>query len=35
MDDYKQEMQSEINISASKHVTELNVNSVSMLGNKA
>jgi hypothetical protein len=35
MDDYKQEMQSEIYIAVSKHVTELNVNSVSMLRNKA
>jgi hypothetical protein len=35
MDDYKWKMQSEINIAASKHVTEPVVNGISMLKNKA
>jgi hypothetical protein len=35
MDDYKWQLQSEIKISASKHVTKLVVNGVLMLRNKA
>ena len=35
MDDYKWKLQSEIKMAASKHVAELVVNDVSMLGNKA
>ena len=35
MDNYKWQLQSEIKMAASKHVAELVVNGVSMLGNKA